>query len=275
MERITLGIVGGKGGMGRLFDTWFTQRGHRVLVADIDTETTVETLAKRCDLVMIATPMDVALCMAKRLGALMSEAQGLCDICSLKEGIMETMMGATQCEVVGTHPMFGPHTEGVQGQNIILTAGRGGQWIDFLEGEFTHGGARVAHMTPEAHDRSMALAQGLTHMVTIAMGRTLQLLGVTPDDAHPYATPIFKLKNDLIGRLFAQDSDLYAAMVGDNPYVGELATIFGEAFAETVREMVGTDRQDSLAYMETIRKFLGPSCDRGLAESNKILKSVV
>lgn len=275
MEQVTIGIVGGKGGMGRLFDAWFVRRGHRVLLADTDTTTTAEELTRRCDLIMIATPMDVAPTLAEELGRRMSTEQGLCDICSLKEGITAAMLVATRCEVVGTHPMFGPHTEGLVGQNIILTPGRGERWLAFLEEEFADGGARVSRMTPQAHDRAMALAQGLTHVVTIAMGRTLQKLGVTPDDALSYATPIFKLKNDLIGRLFAQDPDLYAAMVGDNPYVGELVETFGGALAETAREMVGGERSGALAYMAEIRSFLGPCCDAGLKESNKILKSMV
>jgi len=275
MEQITLGIVGGKGGMGRFFDAWFVRRGHRVLLSDMDTETTVDELARRCDLVMIATPMDAAPTVAEQLGRRMSREQGLFDICSLKEKITAIMLAATSCEVVGTHPMFGPHTEGLTGQNIILTPGRGERWLAFLEEEFALGGAQVSRMTPQAHDRAMALAQGLTHVVTIAMGRTLQKLGVTPDDALSYATPIFKLKNDLIGRLFAQDPDLYAAMVGDNPYVGEMVEAFGGALSETAREMVGAERGGALAYMEEIRRFLGPCCEAGLEESNKILKSVV
>lgn len=275
MEQVTIGIVGGKGGMGRLFDAWFVRRGHRVLLADTDTTTTAEELTRRCDLIMIATPMDVAPTLAEELGRRMSAEQGLCDICSLKEEITEAMLASTRCEVVGTHPMFGPHTDGLVGQNIILTPGRGERWLAFLEEEFADGGARVSRMTPQAHDRAMALAQGLTHVVTIAMGRTLQKLGVTPDDALSYATPIFKLKNDLIGRLFAQDPDLYAAMVGDNPYVGEMVETFGGALAETAREMVGGERSGALTYMAEIRRFLGPCCDAGLKESNKILKSMV
>ncbi|VFQ44959.1 prephenate dehydrogenase/arogenate dehydrogenase family protein [Desulfoluna butyratoxydans] len=275
MEQVTLGIVGGKGGMGRLFDAWFVRRGHRVLLADVDTTTTAEELARRCDLIMIATPMDVAPAVAESLGPRMSREQGLFDICSLKEEITGAMLSATSCEVVGTHPMFGPHTDGVVGQNIILTPGRGERWLAFLEREFSAGGAQVSRMAAEDHDRAMALAQGLTHVVTIAMGRTLQKLGVTPDDAQPYATPIFKLKNDLIGRLFAQDPDLYAAMVGDNPYVGEMVETFGGALAETAREMVGAERGGALDYMAEIRSFLGPCCEAGLEESNKILKSMV
>jgi len=275
MEQVTLGIVGGKGGMGRLFDSWFVRRGHRVLLADVNTDTTAEELARRCDLVMIATPMDVAPAIAESLGRRMSKEQGLFDICSLKEEITSVMMKSASCEVVGTHPMFGPHTEGVSGQNIILTPGRGERWLSFLKQEFTDGGAQVSRMTPEDHDRAMALAQGLTHIVTIAMGRTLQKLGVTPDAALSYATPIFKLKNDLIGRLFAQDPDLYAAMVGDNPHVGELVDVFGDALSETADEMVGAERSGALAYMAKIKGFLGASCEVGLAESNKILKSVV
>lgn len=275
MEAITLGIAGGHGGMGRLFARWFQGRGHRVLVSDLGTETTLKDLADSCDLVMIATPMDVAPDVAKELGGLLAPEQGLCDICSLKETIAEAMLSSSVCEVVGTHPMFGPHTESIEGQNIILSPGRGERWLAFLQGCFSEGGARVSHMSPLAHDRAMALAQGLTHTLTIAMGRTLQGLGITPEDALPFATPIFKLKNDLIGRLFAQDPELYAAMVGDNPHVAEMVGSFENALDETVKEMILGERDGALSYMASIREFLGPGCETGLKESNRILKSMV
>ncbi|MCG8471691.1 MAG: prephenate dehydrogenase/arogenate dehydrogenase family protein, partial [Desulfobacterales bacterium] len=111
METVTLGIAGGHGGMGRLFARWFGERGHKVMVSDLGTSETLVDLARSCDLVMIATPMDVAGGVAKELGALLSKEQGLCDICSLKEEIAGVMLAESRCEVVGTHPMFGPHTE--------------------------------------------------------------------------------------------------------------------------------------------------------------------
>ena len=43
---IPVGIIGGLGKMGRWFQLFFSEHGHQVSVADLDTETTAEDLAK-------------------------------------------------------------------------------------------------------------------------------------------------------------------------------------------------------------------------------------
>ncbi|HAO23366.1 MAG TPA: bifunctional chorismate mutase/prephenate dehydrogenase, partial [Desulfobacteraceae bacterium] len=36
-SRICIGIIGGKGAMGRWFERFFTQSGHKVLISDLQT----------------------------------------------------------------------------------------------------------------------------------------------------------------------------------------------------------------------------------------------
>lgn len=261
--------------MGRLFEKVFLNRKHRVLVSGRSTELSSRQLALESDVVILSTPLGAALDICEEVGPLLDETKALMDFCSLKEDIVGKMVASTKAQVVGTHPMFGPHTESLKGQNIILSPGRGSEWLRWIEQEFKEEGAVVSLLDAAEHDRTMAVAQGLTHFITICMGRTLQKLNLSPRDTAPYSTPIFKLKNDLIGRLFAQDPELYSTLVGENRYVDEVLKTFMDSMEEGSRFMLSGDREASLDFLGEIKAFLGDFCDAGLKASNEILKSVV
>ena len=275
MSSVTIGIIGGTGGMGRLFEKIFLSAGHTVLIAGRKTALSYGELAQKSDVIILSTPIESAFDICEQIGPQIDEQKALMDFCSLKEDIVNKMLASTRCEVVGTHPMFGPFTESIAGQNIILCQGRGERWYRWIEAEFKREGAVVSTMAPSDHDRTMAVAQGLTHFLTICMGRTLQKLNMAPAEAGPYSTPIFKLKNDLIGRLFAQDLDLYATLVGENHYVGDVLSLFLSAVEEGRQAMLSGDKRQAVNFLQEIREFLGDFCRDGLAASNKIMRSVV
>lgn len=275
MSVVTIGIIGGTGGMGRLFEKIFIGAGHRVLIAGRKTELSYLDLARQSDVIILSTPVLSALDICDEIGPHLEEHQALMDFCSLKEEIVQKMVACTKAQVVGTHPMFGPYTESLNGQNIILCPGRGETWYRWIEHEFKKEGSVVSTMEPKDHDRAMAVAQGLTHFLTICMGRTLQKLDMSPALAGPYSTPIFKLKNDLIGRLFAQDLHLYATLVGGNQYVKDVLDLFLRSVNEGRDALLSGDESIAMDFLQDIREFLGDFCQVGLLESNKIMRSVV
>ncbi len=275
MKKVTIGIIGGTGGMGKLFEKVFLDAGHNVLIAGRSTELTYLELTKQSDVIILSVPVSSVAEICKEIGPHIDEEKALMDFCSLKEDVVKAMVENTKAEVVGTHPMFGPYTHSLQGQNIILCPGRGEKWLKWIENEFKNKKAVVSTMDPVDHDRTMAVAQGLTHLLTISMGRTLQKLDMSPSEAGPYSTPIFKLKNNLIGRLFAQDPHLYSTLVGENRHVGEVLGLFLESLEEGKEAMLSNDNEKSIDYLHDIKSFLGDFCTQGLEESNKFMKSVV
>lgn len=275
MDKITIGIIGGTGGMGKLFETVFLNAGHNVLISGRSTKLTSVELAQQSDVIILSVPVSSVEAICKEIGPHIAADKALMDFCSLKEDVVKAMVENTDAEVVGTHPMFGPFTHSLEGQNIILCPGRGEKWLKWIENEFQNEKAVVSIMDPVDHDRTMAVAQGLTHLLTISMGRTLQKLDMSPSKAGPYSTPIFKLKNDLIGRLFAQDPHLYATLVGDNKHVGEVLTLFLESLDEGKEAMLSNNNEKAVDYLQDIKSFLGDFCNQGLTESNKFMKSVV
>lgn len=274
MNSVTIGIIGGTGGMGRLFQELFEKAGHRVLIAGRKTELSYGELARQSDVVILSTPVDVAIEICKTIGPVMTEHQLLMDFCSLKEDIMAAMLsGAGKAEVVGTHPMFGPFTESLDGQNIIICPGRGEKWRQWIESEFKKFGAEIRVMSPDVHDKNMAVVQGLTHLLTICTGRTLQKINMKPDEAVAFSTPIFRLNMDMIGRLFAQDLELYSVLVGKNRYVPEVIETFINAMEEGRKALLNGRPEQGIRFLEDIKTFLGDFCQEGLKQSNRYLRT--
>lgn len=260
--------------MGRWFRQFFSEAGHNVLVSGRRTELSSNDIAKRCDVVILSLPLDAAVSLSKEIGPLLSRDQLLMDFCSLKERIVDSMLSATSAQVVGAHPLFGPFTDSIKGRNMIVCPGRGDGWLDRLEGEFQAEGAVVTRMDPAAHDKKMAVVQGLTHLLTICTGRTLQKMEMSLDEAILYSTPVFRTNIDLIGRLFAQDLSLYADLIGKNRYVKGVVETFLSAVDEGKSSLLSGKNEDADLFLKDIRSFLGDSCQDGFKESNRILNAL-
>ena len=274
MSDITIGIIGGTGNMGRWFKDFFSGAGYKVLISGRKTPLTPTDMAKKSDVVILSVPLDVAIRLSEEIGPILSHDQLLMDLCSLKETILKSMLRFTQAQVVGTHPLFGPFTDSIKGQNIIVCPGRGTGWLKWLEDELRGKEAVVTRMDPVTHDRNMAVVQGLTHFLTVCMARTLQKVKMFPDETISYSTPVFRLNINLIGRLFSQDPGLYASLIGANRHVEDVLATFMSAVDEAKESLLSGQEGGAVVFLDDIRSFLGGFCQDGLKESNKTLNAL-
>jgi len=274
VKRVTIGIVGGNGQMGQWFKRFFTGAGHRVLLSDLKTELRPKDIAPKSDVVILSVPLGAALKLSSEIGPLLQKEQLFMDFCSMKEDIVETMCRFSQAEVVGTHPLFGPYPDTIDGQNMIICPKRGDRWRNWLENELKKEGAIVTRMTPEIHDRNMAVVQGLTHMLTVCLGRLLQKLNMNPKKAMLYSTPVFRINLDLIGRLLSQDLNLYDDLIGGNRHVPVVMEEFSSALNEAKQRLLSGNKGEGTVFMEEISQFFDHFSQRGLDESNKIIDAI-
>src|SRR5690606_8651320 len=127
--------------------------------------------------------------------------------------------------VVGTHPLFGPESarEGVAGLQIVLCGDPdhgGPQDVacvrDFLAGTL---GLQVFESTPEEHDRTMAVVQGLTHLVAKVLSRMNAA-------NQPITTSSFDLMMKSADMLRNDSDQLFRAIEQMNPYAGDVRRSF-------------------------------------------------
>jgi prephenate dehydrogenase len=271
---ISIGIIGGTGSMGAWFKKFFADTGYTVLVSGRKTKITTADIVEKCDVVILSLPLDVAIEIAGDIGPRLRKDQLLMDFCSLKEAIVEKMLASTQADVVGTHPLFGPYTASIKGQNVILCPGRGEDRLKWIEKEFSSGGAVVTVIDPAEHDRNMAVIQGLTHFIAICMGRALQKMNMDTGRTSTCSTPVFRINHDLIGRLFAQEIDLYRKIINKNKYFNETLEIFLSAVSEGKGLLLSGSDDDGLIYLESIREFFRDSLQNSLEESNRLINAL-
>lgn len=248
-KNIHIGIIGGLGKMGRWFHRYFGELGYRVSVADLDTEIKPQDLARTCDVVLVAVPLQHTVEMVRNIGPLVKKDALLMDIASLKSEVVRKMLEVSTAAVIGTHPLFGPGEPNITGQTVVLCPGRGQEWQDWLNRVLLESGARVAVVSPEIHDYYMAVVQGLTHFSTLVLGLTIHSLGIDLESLKQFATPAFHRRLMEITHLLSQDADLYAAM----PMLNSAYGVFYREFERIILELKGVIAKKDME--EFIRLF--------------------
>jgi prephenate dehydrogenase len=213
--------------MGRFFCRFFASKGWEVLLVDLDPrapeiatelgvgyESSGLRAVKESDGVLVSVPIPVAPEVIKSLAPSLKPGSFLIDVTSVKRGPVEAMKGSApaEAEVIGAHPLFGPTARGLEGQTVILTPVGRGKWFQKIQELFESAGARCPVMTPEEHDRWMAVIQGLTHFTQLAFGLTLRRLGFDVERAREFMSPSYEVAVDLAGRILAQNPKLYFAI---------------------------------------------------------------
>src|SRR5271157_2175238 len=168
------GIIGGTGRMGRLFAKVFEKAGYEVLVSGRKTAVTAADIAKQCDIVIVSVPIRETVRVIGEIAPLMRPGRLLCDFTSLKVKPVDAML-KSKADVIGLHPMFGPTVKSIKNQTIIVCPARAKEArVALLVDIFEAQGAVCTIATPEEHDRTVAVVQGLTHFVTLCVAETVR-----------------------------------------------------------------------------------------------------
>ncbi len=250
MNEFEIGIVGGTGGIGRWFASFFREQGYHVHVTGRSEGMPLSELTTRCRVVIVSVPIAATPESIRRVGPYLPPDSLLMDFTSLKEEPVRDMLKATTAEVVGCHPLFGPDCPSLTGQNIILCPGRGERWLNRIEGLFTKSGARVTVTTPGGHDRMMAFVQGLTHLDTILMGLTLSDSGIAESTLDAYSTPVFRTKRAILEKVFGSRPELYAGLLAGNRNMPRILEMYEKNLHILKSLILGGDSSGLTALMK-------------------------
>lgn len=168
-------------------------------VGAVDESTLDLALAvKQADLAVFCTPVDRIVEQVVECGAGCRPGALLCDAGSTKAAIVAGIEGKLPADVhfVGSHPLAGSEKHGpdfadaelFRGRLTILTpTPRTDATAIARVSEFWEAlGARVRLMSPEEHDRGLALTSHLPHLVASAVA------GVLPDELHELTASGFR-----------------------------------------------------------------------------------
>jgi prephenate dehydrogenase len=269
-----IGIIGGNGRMGRMLQRLFAQGGHRLHIVDIGTSLTIEECAHRCQMIIVAVPTDRAEEVIKTVGPLMHKESCLVDIISLKTGPLKTMLQYATCEVVGTHPVFGPGVKDFLNQTMVLCPGRGETWKHRLHGLFTSSGMKVKECTAAEHDKMMAIIQGMIHFSTITMGHAFKALNFDIEESLQFSSPIYRIRLDMIGRILNQSAELYADIEMQNPLTAEVLQQYLASSEKLFSIIKSGSREDFISFFNEAAEYLGDFRNIAEKESNFLVDTL-
>ena len=264
-------IVGGSGAFGRCLGGFFRRSGYRVREIERADWNDAATICERASAVIVSVPIDRTVEVIGRLPALPDDCV-LADVTSVKQAPLAAMLERHPGPVVGLHPMFGPDVRSLAKQVVVVCPGRAsgnGRW---LLDQFVLWGATLREETPRDHDRAMATIQAMRHFSTTVYGAFLERTGADLDELLRLSSPIYRLELAMVGRLFAQNPELYADIMLSARELGELAETYREAFDELHAHVREGRREEIVAFFERARSWFGPRAEDLLHESGDLLR---
>jgi prephenate dehydrogenase len=251
MKDISIGIIGGTGGMGRIFADLFRQEGYICQVSGRKRGPGIPTMAEQCQVIIVSVPIGITVEIIGQIGPLMKKDALLMDLTSLKTAPIKAMLRSSPAEVIGLHPLFGPGVASIAGYTIVICRARGERWIEWVRGIFTKHGAILIETTPERHDELMALVQALNHLNSITMGMMLRQWGIDLAELRRFATPIFNTKLDIIKEIFTNNPRLYAEIITLSPHIQKILELYEKTLAD-IKSLI--DKKDTEALTRLIEE---------------------
>ncbi len=273
-------LVGGHGAMGRLFGRWFRLSGYEVRVLEVDDWPRVEQLCAGLDLALVTVPIAATVPVIARLAPHLPENCILADLTSIKVPTVAAMREHFPGSVWGFHPMFGPDTPTMERQIMVMTPGRETADDRWPAEQFAAWGAVMVKAAAAEHDEIMAVVQALRHFAPFTFGRFLFQQNVDLKRTLEFSSPIYRLELDMVGRLFAQDPELYSEIIFATPQRIALLKRYLESFQHNLEILEAeienhSGRQIFLREFKKISAWFGPFGDQAIRESGDLINRLI
>ncbi|MBM4240395.1 MAG: prephenate dehydrogenase [Euryarchaeota archaeon] len=284
-----IAVIGGTRGLGNWIAEFLKNRGFDVVVTGRDKGTGEKVskklgieythdntkAASKAHVVIISVPIDVTSSVIKEVAPFMREGSLLVDVTSVKEKPTEVMHTCVPpgVEVLPTHPMFSPRIRSLDGQLVVMTPFKEGNWhkkvYEFLKKE----NAIVLVTTPQLHDQMMSIVQGLTHFAYIGIATTIKKLQVDVKESRKFASPIYGLMLDIIARIVAQNPYLCYSIQKENRYIEKTHETFLSTYRDLSDMISNSEEEKFVRTMSSAAKHLD-DLEAALGRSDKAISTL-
>ena len=275
----------GAGKMGVWYAKFFLSKDYDVVLADrkkekleklkdlpVDLTYSFTEAVHGADQIYLCVSINALEEVVKAISPVLCEGQVVMDICSIKETPVKTMhqyiKGAT---VLGTHPVFGPGSNGVKHKAYVLTPTNAKeqefaeQFKKWLEEEEAH----VFIMTPQKHDELMSVVLGLPHFLGLVACETLLEQKNLPETKQVAGTT-YRMLFTLAEATALETPDLYAAVQTNLAGLGEVEDLFIAKAQELLALIKNKDQKAIVERMEQLKKKLADA-DSDFAKSYDVM----
>lgn len=267
-------VVGGDGQLGQLFTQMLTLSGYQVKSLDKNDWHHAEALFDGAGMVLVTVPIKVTCDVIREHLTHLPETCILADLTSIKEQPVLAMLEAHKGPVVGLHPMFGPDVGSLAKQVVVVCHGRQPESYQWLLEQIAIWGARVVEAEPVKHDKAMQLVQAMRHFSSFVYGVNLCEEKADIDTLLQFSSPIYRLELAMVGRLFAQDPELYADIIFAQQGSQVVISDYLDNYRDALALLKSGDRNTFVEEFKRVAKWFGDFAPQFQHESRAMLQSV-
>jgi len=272
LEDKTIVVVGGYGALGSLFAERFREAGAQVHCIGEGEQDQLAAVCANADLVLVSVPIAVTEAVIENLPQL-PEHCVLADVTSIKAKPLQAMLKQHRGPVVGLHPMFGPQVATLAKQLIVVTEGRDASAYQWLLDTLIRWGAQLYQTSAEQHDEAMGFIQVMRHLSTFVYGAHLASEKADLQELLDLSSPIYRLELMMVGRLFAQNADLYADIILAHPENFAMMRRYLESFTQVLGQLEQGDKSGFVEKFAEVSEYFGDFSQKFLEDSQRLLAS--
>lgn len=283
-ENINITIIGGTRGLGKWIAEEFKKDNFNITITSRNktsglkaaqkigvnyNNNNIESL-KDANIIIFSVPIEYMVETIKEVAPHAPKDALLMDVTSVKTeaSIALTKYAPKNTEILPCHPMFGPRVPSLEGQTVILTPikDRCNKWYNKVYKYLQEHNAHIVVSTPEEHDKTMSVVQGLTHFSYIAIASTIRKLGISVKKSRQFASPVYSLMLDMISRIVSQNPYLYYSIQKSNKQTSKSRKMLLEE-SNRLADMIEKGKEDefvqnmseSAKHLDEFEEALGRS----------------
>jgi chorismate mutase/prephenate dehydrogenase len=267
-------IVGGQGKLGQLFSQMLVLSGYEVKSIDKNDWQEAAAIFSGAGLVIVTVPINVTCEVIREKLTQLPDNCILADLTSIKEEPVAAMLAAHSGPVVGLHPMFGSDVGSLAKQVVVVCHGRHQEAYQWLLQQIEIWGARIVEAEAERHDKAMQLVQAMRHFSTFVYGVNLCKEEADIGNLLQFSSPIYRLELAMVGRLFAQDPELYADIIFAQAGSQHAISDYLDNYRDALTMLQTGNRQAFVEQFQRVAKWFGDFAPQFQHESRAMLQSV-
>lgn len=265
-------IIGGAGQLGRFFATQFERSGHQVSIIEAEDWTHADKVFATAELVLVAVPIDVTDAVIQKLSNLPRNCI-LADITSIKQQPLSRMLDVHTGPVVGLHPMFGPGLTQLARQLMLYCDGRDATAYQWVLTQFRLWGCFLRPVDATQHDEVMSIVQALRHFTTFIAGWQLMESKTDLGQLTAMSSPIYRMELALIGRLFAQEPELYVDILIKASRGIDVLQQYQSLYHQAFEWLQAKDRKKLIEQFKKIAEYFGSWKEDFFNQSDTLLEA--
>lgn len=264
-------VVGGNGALGARFVSLFQRSGYQVQLLEQQDWPKAAEICAGAILVLMAVPITLTVQLINKLPVL-PDTCVLADITSIKAQPLNAMLEKHHGPVLGLHPMFGPDITNLVKQVVVVCHGRAEPDYQWLLKQLTVWGAELAVKQAAEHDSAMQLIQAMRHFSSLVYGVHLAEENADLPQLLQLSSPIYRLELAMVGRLFAQNAELYADIMLSSCEASSLLSRYQQRFSELLQLLNAKDKAGLMAQFAKGQHYFGELAGQFLQESKDLLQ---